>query len=139
MIEQNGRTLAQNERDNSVRRLRDCVKAAPDDQWARLELGEALYRQGKFIQARVELDRILHAAPENHQARLYLGLTMCKMGNPDKVKTAWKGYFEPGNLELQREINVQLAFLETENDLDLDEIAACVERAAGLRPMREEA
>ncbi|MDK2954795.1 MAG: hypothetical protein PWQ57_291 [Desulfovibrionales bacterium] len=137
MFDLGERALAEGELDKAAQRLRECVKADPNDLLARLKLGEALYRLDKFIQARVELDRILRTDSENHLARLYLGLTMCKMGKPDKVKAAWEGYFEPENLELQREINIQLAFLETEEDLDLDEVAACVERVAGLRPERE--
>ncbi|MFW5838028.1 MAG: tetratricopeptide repeat protein [Desulfovibrionaceae bacterium] len=138
MFEMGEKALQRGELDKAVRRLRECVKTDTGDADARLKLGEALYRLGKHVQARVELERVLRLRPKENLARLYLGLSLCRLGKADRVRSAWEDYFEPDNIELQREINLQLAILETDEEPDLDQAAAAVERAAGVAQAEEE-
>jgi tetratricopeptide (TPR) repeat protein len=138
MLELGEDALRSGELDKAVRRLRECVQADFNDADARLALGEALYRMGKHVQARVELERAMRLRPKDNLARLYLGLALLRMGRADKARTVWEDYFDPENLELQREISVQLAYLESEEELDLPGIADTVERVAGVAGVAED-
>jgi len=115
--------------DTAVAGYRTFLRAEPDNFKARRRLGYCLYQQGQFIQARVELERVLRAVPDDNESRLYLGLALMRMKLRDKAAAAWKEYFEPGLLEIQREINVQLAFLETDDPPSPDELASAVEKS----------
>jgi tetratricopeptide (TPR) repeat protein len=84
---------------------------------ARLRLGRCLYKLGKFIQSKVEFERVLRERRDDKQAMLYLGLSLARLNKPGKAAVIWQMYFDPEAIPVQREINVQLAFLETD-DMD---------------------
>lgn len=84
---------------------------------ARLRLGRCLYHLGKYIQAKVEFERVMRERRDDKQAMLYLGLSLARLNKPGKAAVIWQMYFDPEAIPVQREINVQLAFLESD-DMD---------------------
>lgn len=90
---------------------------------ARLRLGLCLYHLGKHIQAKVEFERVLRERRDDKQAMLYLGLALARLNKPGKAAVIWQMYFDPECIPVQREINVQLAFLESD-DLEAPDGAA---------------
>lgn len=80
---------------------------------ARQRLGECLYRQGQFIQAKVEFERILQKDRKNNRAVLFLGLVLARLERVQKAAVVWKLHFDPHNVGLQRELNLQIALVES--------------------------
>ena len=99
----------------AVKEYREFLRGEPENQRARRRLGVALYRIRQFVQVKVELERVLRAAADDMQSRLFLGLALLRMNKKDKALAAWKEYFEPERIEVQREVNTQVAFMETED------------------------
>ncbi|EPR43855.1 hypothetical protein dsx2_0079 [Desulfovibrio sp. X2] len=112
----------------AVNAYRDVLARESGNEEARVRLGICFYRQGKHTQAVVELGRVLRKRSHN-LASLYLGLCHARRGELDKAATAWKAYFEPSRVPLMREINFQLARIETEKEVDSGSVAAAVEEA----------
>ena len=96
----------------AVAGYRRFLDTEPGNEDARLRLGRALYAQAAYVQARVEFERVLRTRKNDNQANLYLGLALLRTGKVDKAVVAWKRYFEPGNVLVQREVNLQLGLLE---------------------------
>jgi len=107
---------------------RQAVKAIPNHDEARRRLGYCLYRMEQYIQARVEFERLLHGGKDNF-ASLYLGLTLARMNMPDKAIKAWKDYFNPDEVRIAREINLQCALLASPDPPEASEAADEVEQA----------
>ncbi|MGE4292565.1 MAG: tetratricopeptide repeat protein [Desulfovibrio sp.] len=82
---------------------------------ARLRLGRCLYQLGKYIQSKVEFERVLRERRDDKQAMLHLGLALARLNKPGKAAVIWQMYFDPEAIPVQREINVQLAFLESDD------------------------
>lgn len=111
---------------------RECITLFPAHLEARKRLAYCHYRIGKYIQARVEFDRVLHEGKDNF-ASLYLGLTHCRMKKPQKAVTAWKGYFNTEEVRIMRELNVQIAMLDSPEPPDPIDVADQVEDAIQAR------
>ncbi len=111
---------------------RQQVKASPDHSEARRRLGYCLYRLGQYIQAKVEFERILRGGVDNFSS-LYLGLTLARMNMADKAIEAWKGYFNPNEVRIAREINLQCALLASPDPPEATEAADEVEAAVEER------
>ena len=111
---------------------RQVVKVAPAHGEARRRLGYCLYRMGQYIQARVEFERLLRGDKDNF-ASLYLGLTLARMNKPDKAVAAWEGYFNPDEVRIAREINLQCALLKSPDAPEAAEAADDVEAAVEER------
>lgn len=111
---------------------RQCITLFPAHLEARKRLAYCHYKQGKFIQARVEFDRVLHEGKDNF-ASLYLGLTHCRMNKPEKAVAAFKGYFNADEVRIMRELNVQIAMLESPEPPDPADVADQIEDAIQAR------
>lgn len=97
---------------------------------ARQRYGECLYRQGQHIQAKVEFERILQKDRANKRAVLFLGLVLARLERPQKAAVVWKLHFDPHDVVLQRELNLQIALAETASEdqpADGKAMAAAVE------------
>jgi tetratricopeptide (TPR) repeat protein len=73
----------------AVRHLRDAIRIDLDYAPARLLLGFCLFRQGAYVQARVEFDRALRLKPEDNIAALYAGLTHARLGRLESAREHW--------------------------------------------------
>ncbi|WP_031483024.1 tetratricopeptide repeat protein [Maridesulfovibrio frigidus] len=112
-------------------KYRDFIKSEPHNANARKRFGHSLYMSGKYIQAKVELERSLKILGEDNFSALYLGLTYCRMGKNEKVLAVWKGYFNPEKINIQREVNLQMALIESDPEFPLAEAADMVEKVLG--------
>lgn len=112
---------------------RECIQLFPAHLEARKRIGYCHYRLGKYVQARVEFDRVLREAGKDNFASLYLGLVHCRLNKPDKAVAAWKGYFNPDEVRIMRELNVQTALLECPEPPDTGDVADQVEEAIQAR------
>ncbi|SMF15285.1 tetratricopeptide repeat protein [Desulfovibrio gilichinskyi] len=109
-------------------KYKDFIKSEPHNTNARKRHGHSLYMCGKFVQAKVEFERTIKILGEDNFASLYLGLIFCRIGNVEKALSAWKGYFDPKKIEVQREINLQMALIESDPEFSLAEAADMVEK-----------
>jgi len=110
-------------------KYRQCLENVPDHVEARQRLGYCLYRLEQYAKAGDELQRVLDLREKDNFASLYLGLAYARMGEPDKAANAWKGYFNPDEVLIQREINIQTALLETPEPPSAEDMAGAVEQA----------
>ncbi|WP_027178929.1 tetratricopeptide repeat protein [Maridesulfovibrio bastinii] len=113
----------------AAEKYKTFVRIEPENSDARKRLGHCLYLEGKYIQARVELSRALKILGKDNFSSLYLGLCFCRMGRGSDAVASWKGYFNPNKIEIQREVNLQLAMIETDPETDLAVCADMVEKA----------
>ncbi|MDR3641523.1 MAG: tetratricopeptide repeat protein [Humidesulfovibrio sp.] len=98
---------------------------------ARQRLGECLYRQGQYIQAKVEFERLLQKNRKDNRAILYLGLVLARLDRVQKAAVVWKLFFDPHSVTLQRELNLQIALIESAAEEQMPEagpVADAVER-----------
>jgi len=98
---------------------------------ARQRMGECLYRQGKYIQAKVEFERLLQKNRKDNKAILFLGLVLARLDRVQKSAVVWKLFFDPHSVVLQRELNLQIALVESAGEDQLPEanaVAEAVER-----------
>lgn len=107
---------------------RQCLHKAPEQDEVRAKLGYCHYRQGRYVQAACELTRVLRKHDDN-LAALYLGLTQARLGRMDEAVAAFKRYFNPQALAVQREVNLQLALLETSEPPAAEQVVAAIEEA----------
>ncbi len=91
---------------------REFLKAESENVEARQRLGECLYRQGRYIQAKVEFERIMQKDRSNNRAILFLGLVLARLDRVHKAAVVWKLHFDPHSVLLQRELNLQIALVE---------------------------
>jgi thioredoxin-like negative regulator of GroEL len=92
---------------------KNFLQAESDNAEARQRYGECLYRQGQHIQAKVEFERLLQKDRKNNRAILFLGLVMARLDRVQKAAVVWKLHFDPSNVPLARELNLQIALVET--------------------------
>ncbi len=98
---------------------------------ARQRYGECLYRQGQFIQAKVEFERLLQKNRKDNRAILFLGLVLARLDRLRKAAVVWKLFFDPERVALSRELNLQVGLVELAGDddpLDGPAAALAVER-----------
>lgn len=115
--------------EKAAEKYHDFVKIEPDNVDARKRYGHCLYMNGRYVQARVEFSRVIKIIGKDNFSALFLGLCFCRMSKRDKVPATWKEFFNPEQIEVQREVNLQLAMIETEPEMDLNECADMVEQA----------
>jgi len=97
----------------AIPHYREFLEAERENPEARQRLGECLYRLGRYIPAKVEFERILQKNRQNNLAILYLGLVMARLERVQKAAVIWKLFFDPHNVPLQRELNLQIALVES--------------------------
>jgi len=110
---------------------RAFLKAESDNAEARQRLGECLYRQGQHIQAKVEFERLLQKNRKDNRAILFLGLVLARLDRVQKASVVWKLFFDPHDVPLQRELNLQIALVESATEdqpADPAAVAEAVER-----------
>ena len=103
---------------------------------ARQRYGECLYRQGQFIQAKVEFERLLQKNRKDNRALVFLGLVLARLDRVQKAVVVWKLFFDPHNVPLSRELNLQIAFVESAAEGELPAavaVAEAVERVLDAR------
>lgn len=115
-------------------KFKELLQKEPNNNDARRCLGCCLYRQAKFVQAKVEFERVLRTSREDHEAWLYLGLTLARGGSPAKAASVWKNFKDMRNVPLVREINLQSALLEQPEPPDGARVADAVESMIGAAP-----
>jgi tetratricopeptide (TPR) repeat protein len=94
---------------------------------ARQRLGECLYRQGRHIQAKVEFERLLQKNRKDNRALLFLGLVLARLERVQKAAVVWKLFFDPHSVTLQRELNLQIALIESAAEGQMPEAVPVVE------------
>jgi tetratricopeptide (TPR) repeat protein len=133
LLQEGNQLLEQGDYEAAIEKFRACVAKDTTFLEARRRLGYCLYRTGKYIQARVEFERVLYTRKKDNFSSLYLGLCMARLGKADKAAVVWKGYFNPDEIAIQRELNLQAAMLETENPPEPGEMADAVEEVVERR------
>ncbi len=98
----------------ALERYDQYLKAEPKNNEVRMRKGRCLYNMGRYIQAKVEFERVLRLRKEDNESTLHLGLTLARLDKADKASVIWKMYFDPERPVIQRELNLQLLYLETE-------------------------
>ena len=109
---------------------RSILEESPEAHDIRAKLGWCLYKAGKLVQAKVELQRVLRKT-ESRLATLHLGLCLAREGRLDGALKAWEGYSNPDEPLIMREINLIKAHVEAGHTQDPIEAADLVEAAAG--------
>ncbi len=117
----------------AVPEYRECVRLFPAHLEARKRLGYCLYRLGQNVQAKVEFERVLREAKKDNYCALYLGLAQARLGKADKAVAAWKQYFNPDEVRIMRELNLQMALLQSPEKPDLEDVVEQVEEAIAIR------
>jgi tetratricopeptide (TPR) repeat protein len=92
---------------------RKFLDAERENVEARQRLGECLYNLGRYIPAKVEFERIMQKNRNNNRAIVYLGLVLARLERVQKAAVVWKLHFDPHNVALQRELNLQIALVES--------------------------
>ena len=110
-------------------KYRECVKDDKNDADVRYRLGVCLYREGKFRQAKLEFERAVRLRRDYQDGLLYLGLTMVRLGKPEKAVALWKQYFNPSAVAVQRELNLHIGMMEEGMADSAYDIAEAVEAA----------
>jgi tetratricopeptide (TPR) repeat protein len=123
------RCLSSQDFDQAVTAYRTCLQKTPEHKEARAKLAYCLYKQDRYVQAICEFKRVLKKGDDNFSS-LYLGLCHARKGDLKNATKAWEGYFNPKRPEIMREINVQVALLETGEKLEPQEVAQAVESVA---------
>lgn len=112
---------------------RSCSRLDTNHPDVRRRLGYCLYRLGQYVQARVELDRALRLLTKDNFTSLYLGLTLARMGRPKDAVAAWRAYYNPDEIRIMRELNLQIALLEAPEPTTAEAAADAVEESVEAR------
>lgn len=114
--------------EEAIEKYREFIKIEPENAEARKRYGHSLYKDGRYIQARVEFSRVLKILAKDNFSSLYLGLCFCRMGRGEDAVESWKNFFNPAQIDLQREVNLQIALIESDPDVTISECADHVEK-----------
>ncbi len=114
--------------EEAAEKYKEFIKTEPQNADARKRLGHCLYKSEKYIQAKVEFERAIRILGKDNFSYLYLGLLLCRAGAGKKAIPVWKLYFDPENITLQREINLQIALIESDPDASFEDAADMVEK-----------
>ncbi|WP_027723433.1 tetratricopeptide repeat protein [Maridesulfovibrio zosterae] len=109
-------------------KYKEFIKTEPQNADARKRLGHCLYKCEKYIQAKVEFERAIRILGKDNFSYLYLGLLLCRAGAGKKSIPVWRLYFDPENITLQREINLQIALLESDPEASFVDAADMIEK-----------
>lgn len=110
-------------------KYKECMEFDKNDADVRYRCGVCLYKVRKYRQAKLEFERALRINREYKDAFLYLGLTIVRLGKPEKAVALWQQYFNPQAISVQRELNLQIGMIEEGMTDSPDEIAQAVEKS----------
>lgn len=128
-LNEGDRLLAAREYPGAAACYRKCLARSPENPVARGRLGYCRMREGRLDDAVRELGQVLEKNPKDNFARLYLGLAQAMRGDLTAAADAWREYFNPSQLTLQREINIQTALMQTDVPPTPEEVVKAVEEA----------
>ncbi|NDV23002.1 tetratricopeptide repeat protein [Desulfovibrio sp. JC022] len=114
--------------EEAATKYKEFIKTEPQNADARKRLGHCLYKNEKYVQAKVEFERAIRILGKDNFSYLYLGLLLCRAGAGKKAVPIWKLYFDPENITLQREINLQIALIESDPEASFEDAANMVEQ-----------
>lgn len=80
----------------------------------------------------MEFERLMQKNHKDNNALLFLGLVLARMERLDKAAVVWKLHFDPHNIPVQRELNLQVGLIEIateEAPANPVEVADSVEKA----------
>lgn len=120
--------------DEAIKLYRKYLKEEKDLD-VRLRLGETLYFAERYNAARVEFRTVHKRRPEELKAVIYLGLCYARSGNLERAAETWKIYFDPNNIPMQRELNLQIGLIEDGLADCADSVAKAVEAHLTCRPL----
>ncbi len=124
--------LAYKDRDweNAAQNYRDLLKQESRNPDVRFRLGRCQYELAQYIQAKIQFEQVLRLREKDNDALLYLGLCLMRLERPEKAAVIWRMYRNLEAMPIQREVNIQLAFIETGENTPLpQEMANAVEKA----------
>lgn len=104
--------LARKNFDAAIAGFQEYLVKNPGDHHARGRLGVAYLAKGDTARAIEAFRKVLDQVPGDPQASLHLGLALLKEGDRAAAMTVWRGYRNPGQPILSREIKRQLTILE---------------------------
>ena len=114
-----GSALAAQPSAAAVARLEKARAARPNDAAVARSLGIALYKQGKFPEARTHLDQAVKLDPRDGSASLYLGLTAEQQNDLPGAKAAYQTYIRFGRTsKVRRQLEARLAAI-TRKELEV--------------------
>lgn len=99
--------------EEAAEKYREFLKQESRNPDARFRLGRSLYQLGKFMQCKIEFEQVLRLRTDDQDAVLYLGLALMRLKRPEKAMVIWRMYRNLKAMPIQREVNIQLAFLES--------------------------
>lgn len=120
--------------DEAVKLYRQYLKEEKDLN-VRQRLGETLYFAERYTAARVEFRTVLKKLPEDLKATVFLGLCYARAGNLEKAAEVWRTYFDPQNIPMQRELNLQIGLIEDGMADCADSVAKAVEAHLTCKPI----
>ncbi|MFP4168016.1 MAG: tetratricopeptide repeat protein [Desulfonatronovibrionaceae bacterium] len=91
--------------------------------------GYCCLRLMRTEEARKYWDEAERLRPKDEFCVLYRGLSHAREGSLDQAVEAWKSYFNIHKPQIQREINVTLAWVENGEELNPQEVADSIEQA----------
>jgi Flp pilus assembly protein TadD len=112
--------------DEAIRLYREYLKKEKDLD-VRLRLGETMYKAGRYIPARTEFRTVLRGRPKELRAMILLGLTYARAEDLEKAAEAWREYFDPHNIPMQRELNLQIGLIDDGMAESPESVARAVE------------
>lgn len=125
--------------EEAAERYREFLGAESDNMEARQRFGECQYRLGRYIQAKVEFERIMQKKRTDNRAILFLGLVLARLDRVQKAAVVWKLFFDPHSVVLQRELNIQIALVEGAGGAEEGEEAANLPQAVQVAEAVERA
>ena len=103
-------SAASAQNDKAIARLEKARAARPNDAAVARSLGIALYKQGKFVEARPHLDQAVKLDPRDGAASLYLGMTAEQQKDVPAAKAAYSTYIRFGRTsKVRRQLEARLA------------------------------
>ena len=95
---------------------------------ARVQVMICHYRLGEINPTKVCAQQVLQKEPENHTAKLFLGLSWLRKDNLEKALEAWEGYFDVDKPLVLREVNLQKALWEAGEEIECEVVVRDIEK-----------
>ncbi len=113
---------------SAIKHFRACVENEAHHTSARMRLGYCLYKQRKYIQAKVEFRRVLHRQKNSNFTNLFLGLTEARKGQLKNAFSAWNRFSGSRHGAIQHAIKTQQTVLRSSESPDFETAADALEK-----------